>query len=341
MSRRPRQDGPGSWHHVFQRGVAKRTLFEGALDIRYFLACVARAVRAGLIEVHAFCVLVDHFHLLLRSPIGRLSDAMQRIQNRYVRMFNRRRKRDGTLVRARFGSKPVKTVRYREVLVRYIDRNPVKAGIVVDPAEYPYGSARCYAAASGPPWLERSWIERVVREETGDSDYDAARYREVFPIADGPQFDGLVARRIACPGDDEDPLDDLYGAAPASVRAWMHRKAALADQTKPGVPVVGAASVMRCVRRAAESCGPWSVHWGRKRRTGWAVAQAVLLRDLAGATYAEVTRLCGASPHFWRKTYEQHAARLDSEPEYAARLLALIQQILVDCLGSRARGPNQ
>ena len=101
MARRPRQDDPGTWHHVFQRGIAKRTMFEAKLDIRYFLACVARAVRAGLIEVHAFCVLVNHFHLLLRSRIGRLSDAMQQIQSRYVRMFNRRRKRDGPLIRAR------------------------------------------------------------------------------------------------------------------------------------------------------------------------------------------------------------------------------------------------
>lgn len=341
MPRQPRRDGPGSWHHVFQRGIAKRSLFEGAPDVRYFLACLARAVRAGLIEVHAFCILVTHFHLLLRSPVGRLSEAMQRIQNRYVRMFNRRRKRDGTLVRGRFGSKPVSSERYREVLVRYIDRNPVKAGIVSDPATYRYGSARCYAMASGPPWLERSWVERVVCEQIGAPHYDAARYREVFPVADGAHLDGLVARRIAYSGDGEDSLDDLYGAAPASIRAWMHRKAALADQTKPGTPVVGAASVARCVRRAAEASGPWSIRWGRKSRSGWPVAQAVLLRDLAGATYAEITRLCGGSPHFWRKTYEQHAARLGFDSEYAARLLALNQQILVDCLGTQARGPNR
>jgi REP element-mobilizing transposase RayT len=341
MPRHPRQDEPGSWHHVFQRGIAKRTLFEGALDIRYFLACLARAVRAGLIEVHAFCVLVTHFHLLLRSPVGRLSDAMQRIQNRYVRMFNRRRKRDGTLVRGRFRSKPVKTERYREVLVRYIDRNPVKAGIVVDPTAYPFGSARCYAVASGPPWLERSWVERFVREAVGSPEYDTARYADVFPVADGAHLEGLVARRITYAGNEDDPLDNLYGAAPASIRAWMHRKAGLADQTKPGIPVVGAASVVRCVRRAAALSGTWNIKWGRKGRAGWAVAEAVLLRDLAGATYAEITRLCGGSPHFWRKTYEQHAPKLESDSDYAARLFALTQRILSDCLGTRARGPNQ
>jgi REP element-mobilizing transposase RayT len=325
---------------VFQRGIAKRTLFEGSLDIRYFLACLARAVRAGLIEVHAFCVLVTHFHLLLRSPVGRLSEAMQRIQNRYVRMFNRRRKRDGTLVRGRFGSKPVRSERYREALVRYIDRNPVKAGVAESPAVYPYGSARYYAMASGPPWLERSWVEGVVREAVGSADYDAARYADVFPVADGANLDGLVAGRLAYSGGEEDPLDSLYAAAPASIRAWMKRKAELADQTKPGIPVVGAASVVRCVRRAAES-SDWSVKWGRKSRSGWGVAEAVLLRDLAGATYAEITRLCSGSPHFWRKTYGQHALVLDTDSVYAARLASLTQEILADCLGDRARGPNR
>ncbi|MHC4971499.1 MAG: transposase [Planctomycetota bacterium] len=325
---------------MFQRGIAKRTMFEGDLDIRYFLACVARAVRAGLVEVHAFCIMATHFHLLLRSPLGRLSDAMQQIQSRYVRMFNRRRKRDGALVRARYGSKPVRTERYRETLVQYIDRNPIKPGVVGDPFAYRHGSARCYAKHSGPPWLERSWVEGVVCKAAGIPDYDAARYAEVFPVADGA-LEGLVARRLAYAGDEEDPLDNLYRAAPAAIRAWMKRKARLADETKPGIPVVGAASVIRCVRREEECCGSWTLNWGRKSRSGWAVAQGVLLRDLAGATYAEITRYCGRSPHFWRTTYEKHASSLNSDSEYAARLLALTQEILVDCLGERARGPNQ
>ena len=63
--------------------------------MRYFLSRVARAVRRGEIEVHSFCIMATHFHLLVRSPTGRLSEAMRRIQNEYVRYFNRKRRRDG------------------------------------------------------------------------------------------------------------------------------------------------------------------------------------------------------------------------------------------------------
>ena len=104
MARQPRHDDPGSWHHVMNRALARRSLFETSEDIRFFLACVARAVRRGQIEVHAWCILTTHFHMLVRSPKGELSAAMRRIQNRYVRHFNRKRRRDGTLVRGRYRS---------------------------------------------------------------------------------------------------------------------------------------------------------------------------------------------------------------------------------------------
>src|SRR5437867_1139696 len=101
------------------RGIARRPVFETRADIRFFLACLARAVRRGELEVHVFCVLTTHFHLLVRSPIGRLAVAMKRIENAYVRYYNRTRRRDGPLFRGRFRSRPVESLRYRNLLVRY------------------------------------------------------------------------------------------------------------------------------------------------------------------------------------------------------------------------------
>ena len=102
MPRTPRCDAPGVWRHVMNRGIARRPIFETAGDVRFFEAQLARTVRDGLIEVHAFCVMTTHFHLLARSPCGRISDAMQAIQNRYARWFNRGRLRDGPVFRGRF-----------------------------------------------------------------------------------------------------------------------------------------------------------------------------------------------------------------------------------------------
>ena len=88
------------------RGLARRTVFETRQDVRAFLARLALCVRRGELEVHAYCVLTTHYHLLVRSR-GKLSEGLRRVQNDYVRWFNRARRRDGPLFRGRFLSKHV------------------------------------------------------------------------------------------------------------------------------------------------------------------------------------------------------------------------------------------
>ena len=163
MPRNPRLDTPGSWHHVMNRGIARRSVFEGSADIRVFLACLARECRRGAIELHAYSILTTHFHLLIRSPRGELSLAMQRAQNRYVRYFNRSRRRDGPLFRGRFRSKPIDSLEYRKCVPVYIDANPVEAGIVRRSQDYPFGSRCRYEEAVGPPWLKRAWVESAIQ----------------------------------------------------------------------------------------------------------------------------------------------------------------------------------
>lgn len=127
MGHPKRHDEPGSWHHLMNRGIGQRTLFEGDEDARGFLALLAKVAREGLLEPIAFCLLPNHFHLLAVSPEGRLGEAMQYLEGVYGRGFNRRRGRDGGLVRARYRSKLVKSDAYRRALVGYIDQNPIDA----------------------------------------------------------------------------------------------------------------------------------------------------------------------------------------------------------------------
>jgi hypothetical protein len=236
MGRTPREDHAGAWHHVMNRGIARRTIFERRSDVRLFLAGLARMVRAGLIEVHAYCVLTTHYHLLLRSPVGRLAEAMHGIQLAYSRAFNRSRRRDGPLVRGRYRSKPVQSVRYRKALVAYIDGNPVDARMAKQACEYPYGSAYHYQRDRGPIWLERTWVERTVQTASDSDCYDPCDYEQAFPRARSKALQPILKARIAsrC---QLDPLDDLVGNAPGRVLKWMRRKAALADGTLPGMPV--------------------------------------------------------------------------------------------------------
>jgi len=140
MARRLRNDRPGALYHVMNRGVARRTIFDTPGDYRFFLACLACAVRRGEIDVLAYALLRTHFHLLLRSH-GGLSDALRRIQLRHVRRFNRLHRRDGPLLRGRFMSKRVSDAPYARNVVHYTHENPVLAGLCEAPQDYPWCSA--------------------------------------------------------------------------------------------------------------------------------------------------------------------------------------------------------
>lgn len=179
MSRKRRFDWRGAWHHVMNRGIARRTAFESRAEVRYFLALLAKEVRRGRLEIEGLCVLTTHFHLLVRSPIGELSLAMQDVENTYVRCFNRRHKRDGSLSRRRFNSRLVESALYLETPVRHIDHNPVEARLLSRPEHYPHGSVFHWHPGSQRPWMARYWIESVLGPLAKDETVPQA-YAQMF-----------------------------------------------------------------------------------------------------------------------------------------------------------------
>jgi REP element-mobilizing transposase RayT len=161
------------------RALARRPLFEGTADVRDFLSGLARAARRGDIEVHAYAIVTTHAHLLLRSPRGVVSQAMQRMLSDYVRRFNRRRDRDGPLLRSRFRSKVVRSERYRVALVRYIDANVPDAHLQDAAAGLGLSSRVLYARRRGPAWLTRGFVEAAVSSRSGRA-YDPVDYDRAF-----------------------------------------------------------------------------------------------------------------------------------------------------------------
>jgi len=318
------------------RGVARRTLFESNHDIRTFLCFLARAVRAGRIEVHAYCVLSTHFHMLLRSPNGDLSGALQEVQNRYARWFNRGRQRDGPLMRGRFLSKRVGTLSYRCHLVRYIDFNAVDARLVSTPALYPHGSARWYARRSGPPWLTRSWIESVVRRQSPHAEFGPASYSSTFGEPLSPGLRRLVERRTTFPENAVDPLDELIHAAPPGVLDWMRRKAALADGTKVGYPVSDPEELDGFVALAASARGDWHIKQSRKSLSAWPIVRVGLLRDLCASTLEDAASRTGMSCNAAWRAHRRHRDLLTNDPEYSRLVAELATSVLRRCHGSMA-----
>lgn len=327
MARRPRNDTPGSWHHVMNRAIARRPIYETREDIRLFLAGVARTVRRGQLEVHAWCVMTTHFHMFVRSPVGQLSAAMHRIQNAYTRYFNRTRRRDGPLLRGRFLSKPIDTMAYRRILVSYIDANPVRAGLCVDPCEYPWGSAHQYAKGDGPRWLHREWVEGVVAERSTSGRFDPSSYPRSTDENQRERLADLVQSRLESAGT-KDELDSLLAMTSPAIRHWLRRKSMLADGQLSQSAYVGAGAITEIIAKLTRNHGDWIVHPSRKAVDGWAILHAGLLRDLACASLVTLAKRTGVSSVHARRLVEHHRKLLHTDGVYGDRAAHTTRRLL-------------
>ncbi len=138
-------------------------------DRRFYLTCLAAAASKHRCQVHAYVLMTNHVHLLVTSttPMG-LSRMMQSVGRRYVRWFNAVRGSSGTLWEGRFRSSLVDSERYLLQCHRYIELNPVRAGIVEDPADFPWSSFRHHALGAHdaiitdhPVYLDLGLTQRV------------------------------------------------------------------------------------------------------------------------------------------------------------------------------------
>lgn len=307
MSRRARFDEPGCLHHVMNRGLARRTIFETRADARYFLALLARAHRRGQIEIHAYSLMSTHFHLVLRSVDGRLSETMRWVLNRYVRYFNRTRRRDGPLMRGRFRSIPVRSFVYLRTLLRYIDQNAVDAGLVARPADYAHGSARHLRGLERRPlWLSRTLVERLLERHGRPEQSRTAKYDMVFAPRLSERQKSWIEARLSGKARGFDELEGLLGGS-AAVGAWAKRKAQLADGTQPGIPVVDPETVAEVMTGASEALSeiiarPRS---GRMRAAS-ELMKTALLRDAAGLPFVTIAARIGVSAGTPQKLYRLH-----------------------------------
>lgn len=137
---------PGLPVHVVQRGNNRQVCFADEADLKAYAHWLREATEKYAVAVHAWVLMTNHVHLLLTpsSPEG-VSRCMQYLGRYYVRRFNYRYQRTGTLFEGRFKSSIVQRCEYLLACQRYIELNPVRAGMVPDPADYSWSSYRAHA----------------------------------------------------------------------------------------------------------------------------------------------------------------------------------------------------
>ncbi len=336
MARRPRDDGPGSLHHVFDRGVAHRSVFDGRADARYFLSRLARAVRQDLIRVHAYSLKGNHYHLLLESPGGQLGRAMHMVKDRYVRRFNQLHGRDGPLFRSRFSSRRVTSDAYLIVLLRYIDLNAATDG--VSPFRYPFGSAMHYQKDSGPPWLTRSLVERIVAGGARGKSYRPDDYRRFLEVPLSEHEQELVTDRMRRDEMSDDPLDDLLTGGIGHVTDWLARRAAAADGEQEPLMLVPRSAVVQVfgALRMTERVHPLQATF--PRRSVWDSTITGLLRTFCGLSNQEVARQENVSAPVASDRFWFHMQQVQRDPSYRQFVAELVSLALRATYGAGGSG---
>jgi putative transposase len=184
MSRPLRIEYPGAWYHVMNRGAGFCDIFRSNDHRQLYLDLLADVHRMFGVEIHGYCLMDNHYHLLLHTPQGALQRAMRHLNGVYTQRFNRMEATDGSLFRGRYKAILLDADAYLLNVSRYIHHNPVAAGVVDHPSAYPWSSYCDFVGSKKPPkWLSiratlgmfgerrtraqyRAFVEAGVDEET-------------------------------------------------------------------------------------------------------------------------------------------------------------------------------
>ena len=225
MSRPLHIEVPNGIFHATSRGIARRTIFHDDTDRRIFLFHLRHTVMRHRWRCIAFCLMPNHFHLLVQTPKANLSDGMRDLKSGYVSAYNSRRGEDGSRLKARFWRQLIQEDGYLLAAAAYVVLNPVRAGLVADPADWPWSS---YSAtvAGDHAFLDPRPVLRLF-----DADPTEAR-RRFAELASN--LAGLPAYDPSVPivGDDAFIEEHAPGQRPpryVSQAAWFQARPSLAE----------------------------------------------------------------------------------------------------------------
>ncbi len=183
MARPLRIEYPDACYHIMNRGLERRSIFLNNNHRKIFLDLLSEASQLFKVEVHGYCLMGNHYHLLIRTKLPNLNVVMRHLNSVYTIRFNRDVKRDGPLFRGRYKSILVDKEDYLLNVSRYIHKNPSTAKIIKDDQKYPWSSYQYFNLKKSrkPDWLTTdeilnyfngscaeyiSFVEKGVDEDT-------------------------------------------------------------------------------------------------------------------------------------------------------------------------------
>lgn len=286
MPRAPRYHVPGDLYHVISRGNHRETVFRDDRDFTHYLELMERYSQRYGVKIHAYALMRNHTHLLVQEGEQPLSRFMKGVQQSFAQFSNTRYRQSGHLFQGRYKAFRVEREEYLLGLVRYIQMNPVKAGVVQDPADYPWTSHRHYYLGEHGYGLETSLIrglmarsggteiadyellsERIEREVEG-SDQVAARDVEPGPqlqvVATPTAIDQIAERVTSSTGIPLERLRSRQKDRVTSNARWLliylaaqsgHPLTAIARYL--GVSIAGASLALRAIEQDLQAGGEW------------------------------------------------------------------------------------
>ena len=204
MARRPRLFAPGLLYHVIARGNQRQATFLSDDDYRAYLGRLALYRERYGVSLHAYCLMPNHVHFLLRTGPPPLAKFMQGLQQSYTQWFNRRHEKVGHVFQGRYRAIVCDSDEYLVTLVRYIHLNPIRAGLVPRPELYPYSGHQALLAGETTPLLDPAPVvhllgspaayARFVQDGIGAGHQPSFYTTTDQQILGGPAFADAVSR---------------------------------------------------------------------------------------------------------------------------------------------------
>jgi REP element-mobilizing transposase RayT len=207
MARPLRIEFPGALYHVTGRGNARRPMVRDDRDRELFVEVLGRAVERYRLVLHAFCLMGNHYHLLVETPQAGLGRAMRHLNGVYTQAFNRRHRTVGHVFQGRYKAILVERDAHLVSLARYVVLNPVRAGICKRPEDYRWSSYRATAGLERPPAMLT--LDAIHGQFGRNVQRARERYRAF--VAEGAGEEAFASLRGQVLGSDEFVRSATYG----------------------------------------------------------------------------------------------------------------------------------